>query len=80
MFEGILPSTVPGVANRSDARYETSEADVRYWAFGVGIKLAPEVRPAGPGGAADLLIRVVRATAGATINGENIRCDEVFKQ
>ena len=79
-FEGILPSTAPGVANRSDARNDASEADVRYWAFGAGIKLAPEVGPAGPGGAADLLIRAVRATGGATINGENVRCDEVFKQ
>jgi hypothetical protein len=79
-FEGILPTNAPGIAQRGDLRQFSSEADVRYFAFGAGIMLAPDIGPAGPGGAADLLIRSVRATGGATINGENIQCEEVFMQ
>ncbi len=78
-FEGILPSTAPGVAQRGAARYNNSEADIRYFAFGAGIRLAPDVGPAGPGGAADVLVRAVRATGGATIKGEVLRCEEVYK-
>jgi hypothetical protein len=79
-FEGILPSTEPGVAQRGAVRHNASEADIRYFAFGAGIELDPDPgRPAGPGGAADVLVRAVRATGGATINGEAVLCEEVYK-
>jgi hypothetical protein len=78
-FEGILPSSQPGVAQRSNVRRNNSEADVRIFAFGAGIKLAPEIGPAGPGGAADILVRAVRATGAATISNEQLNCEEVFK-
>ena len=78
-FEGILPSSAPGVAERGAASYGRSDADIRYFAFGAGIQLAPTVGPAGPGGAADVLVRAVRANGGATIGGESVRCEEVYK-
>lgn len=78
-FEGILPSTAPGVAARGAARNASSEADVRINTVGGGLTLAPDFGPAGSGGATDLLIRAVRATGGATINGESVQCSEVYK-
>jgi hypothetical protein len=78
-FEGILPSTAPGVATRGAVSHGASEADVRYYTVGGGLTLAPDIGPAGSGGATDLRIRSVRATGGATINGEGVECAEVYK-
>jgi hypothetical protein len=79
-FEGILPSTEPGVAQRGAVQHNASEADIRYFAFGAGIKFeGGSIGPAGPGGAATLDVRAVRATGGATISGEAVQCGEVYK-
>ncbi|GAA3923438.1 hypothetical protein [Actinoplanes auranticolor] len=83
-FQGVLPSTVPGAARRSDRRVNAAEADARLWSAGIGISVdagagsgLPDPGTAKPGIGPKLDVRSVQATANAVVNGEILRCDEV---
>jgi hypothetical protein len=75
-YEGILPSTVPGVARRSAATRNSSSCDERLWSVGIAMTIPasadsglPDPGHATPGGAASLDVRSVEGRGTALIAG-----------
>jgi hypothetical protein len=85
----MLPNSMQGRGSMSDIRRDSSEADVRLWAAGLSIGLPIPAEPAGGFGPSSphvsgggpspsqLDVRSVRARGGATIEGQNLECEEV---
>jgi hypothetical protein len=77
-FVGILPNRSDAAAVRRSARENSANADVRIFAFGAGLEISSAgTSPAGPGGAADILVRGIRAVGQALIDGASLACPEV---
>jgi hypothetical protein len=75
-FEGMLPNSLPGRGAMSDVRRDSFEADVRLWSAGISIGLPMPAEGPGPN-PAQLDVRSVRAHGGATVEGQNLECEEV---
>lgn len=83
-YEGILPSTIPGVASRSCSESNKSSCDCRLWSAGIGISVeaspspgTPEWGTSRPSSGASLEVRSVRGSGSAFISGNLIRLGEV---
>jgi hypothetical protein len=84
VYEGILPSTVPGAASKSCSESSTSSCDCRLWSVGIGISVdasaspgSPDWGTSSPSPGASLDVRTVRGSGTALIAGESIRVGEV---
>lgn len=83
-YEGILPSTIPGVALRSCSVTNASSCDCRLWSVGIGISMdaspspgTPDWNTSHPGSGASLEVRSVRGIGTAAIAGNLIHVGEV---
>jgi hypothetical protein len=80
VYEGILPSTISGVASRSCQERNRSSCDCRLWSVGLGIKVdasassgGPDTDTAFPSRGSSLEVRSVTGSGSAFINGEVVR-------
>jgi hypothetical protein len=88
VFQGLLPGTVPALAQRSDGGPNRSAAEVSYWAVGAGVKVnmvGGSIAPGGgiipnPGptlGPSAVDVRALRVRGRGVIDNQSLTCDEI---
>src|SRR3979411_3081318 len=89
IFQGLLPGTVPALAQRNDGGPNRHVAEVSYWAFGVGVKvdmIGGAVAPGGgilptPGpaiGPSSVDVRALRVRGRGVIDNQPLVCDQIL--
>jgi hypothetical protein len=88
IFQGLLPGTVPALAQRNDGGPDRHQVEVSYWAVGAGVKvdmIGGSVAPGGgvlpnPGpalGPSSVDVRALRVRGRGVIDNQSLTCDEI---
>jgi hypothetical protein len=88
VFQGLLPAAAPALRSQSDGGPNRHQAEVTYWAVGVGVKvdmIGGSIAPDGPIlpnpgpalGPSSVDVRGLRVRGRGLIDGQQLVCDEI---